>query len=52
MRQKLVVNEGLYMAMLFSGLLMVPIMGWLPFIEIAAVCGVSVYAVNLFNSRR
>jgi hypothetical protein len=52
MRQKLELDGGLILAMLGSGLLMVPLGGWLPFIVVAAACGASVYFVNQFNARR
>jgi hypothetical protein len=51
-RRKLELDGGLILAMLGSGLLMVPLGGWLPFILVAAACGASVYVVNMFNARR
>ena len=40
------------LAMLASGALLIPMMGWLPLIGVAAACGTSVYIAKQFNSRR
>jgi hypothetical protein len=40
------------LAMLASGLLLVPLGGWLPLLAVAAACGTSVYIAEQFNKRR
>ena len=40
------------LAMLASGLLLVPLGGWLPMLGIVAACGTSVFIVKQFNNRR
>ena len=39
-------------AMLASGLLLVPIMGWWPLFGVAAACGTALYIAEQFNNRR
>ena len=52
MREKIEMNGGLVLAVLASGLLLVPLGGWLPLLGIAAACGTSVYIAGQFNKRR
>ena len=40
------------LAMLVSGLLLVPSMGLWPLVGVAAVCGTTLYVVEQFNKRR
>jgi hypothetical protein len=51
-RKRLETNGGLMLAMLASGLLLVPIMGWWPLFGVAAACGTAVYLTKQFNDRR
>ena len=40
------------LAMLASGAILIPMMGWWPLIGVAAACGTSVYIAEQFNKRR
>ena len=52
MRKQLEISGGLMFAMVVSGLILVPCMGWWPLVGVAAACGTSVYIAGQFNKRR
>ena len=51
MRKQIEMNGGLMFAILASGLLLVPLGGWLPLVAVAAACGTSLCIAKKFNKR-